>query len=196
MAEKKNNGNYTAVNKADLIAQRQNDLMVGQEEVLSQFRLLDAKITSTLELLEQVKKGMNIISGPQDGESKSTLEDYAKLRKELQLLAVENENVFNTFSQRMKEFENIMSGKMPEGTGFSASLRVDYDKLAESVAEKLSGLKDDSGLNGGEPIDYDLLSDKMMARLNLREDFSDKRDRNIDYDLLAEKVKKATLRRN
>lgn len=200
-----NPDNWSAVNKADLIAQRQNDLSRGQDEVLSQFKLFDSKLTATLEELDKLKREIGNVAEKNPEVKVNTAaaeEDYEALKKDLQLIAIQNENIFNTFSDRMKELQGKLADLQKAEEKPVKTTKIDYDRLAESLVQRMAvreadtseAVKDESVQTN--EVDYDLLAGKMVGRLQMRDDVRAAKESGIDYDMLADKIAKASIKKD
>ena len=199
MADKNRNtqNQVQAPKKADLILQRQRDMAVKQEEVLSQTKLSTTRINTALEQIAATRQDIHNVFGLGKENKTSLQDDYESLKQELRFLAMQSENIFASISEKVQELSDILAGAKERGelgdeiAVAAAPAEIDYDYLAEKVAEKMpvQQIQTAEGVVVSAPqenIDYDLLVDKLIARLPIQDVAPASYE--IDYDLLADKL--------
>lgn len=190
-----------APKKADLILQRQRDLSAKQEEVLSQSKLTNSRLKTALEQIAESRKEINQVIDFGEDLTGSVQKDYDSLKQEIKFLAMQSENIFSTLSEQIQELKAALAGGTVVATECAAAaepvpqtVEVDYDYLAEKIAEKMPVPEVRSVEGTAVPVyapvrdelDYDLLVDKLIARLPIQDVPPVQQE--IDYDLLADKL--------
>ncbi|MDE5729627.1 MAG: hypothetical protein K2I20_05605 [Clostridia bacterium] len=108
----------------------------------------------------------------------------------------QNESIFTQLSERIDKLEETLKNlnaaePVAQQSEQPAPAEIDYDVLAEKVAEKIT-VPAPVAQAEREEVDYDILVDKIVARLPVSEDASVVQTvaapAEIDYDVLAEKV--------
>ena len=194
MADKSRNTqpSVQAPKKADLILQRQREAAIKQDEVLSQSKLTVTRINTALEQIAATRQDVSRAIKQETALQGSLQDDYQSLKQELRFLAMQSENIFASLSEKVQELSDLISGGRvrsaaeDEIAAVAADIEIDYDYLAEKVAEKMPvpEVRTSEGVVVArqESIDYDLLVDKLIARLPVAATAE------IDYDLLADRL--------
>ncbi len=201
MADKSRNTqpSVQAPKKADLILQRQREAAIKQDEVLSQSKLTVTRINTALEQIAATRQDVSRAIKQETALQGSLQDDYQSLKQELRFLAMQSENIFASLSEKVQELSDLISGgrvrsaaedEIAAVAAAPAEIEIDYDYLAEKVAEKMPvpEVRTSEGVVVArqESIDYDLLVDKLIARLPVQEVTPVAATAEIDYDLLAD----------
>jgi len=175
--------------KADLILQRQRELSAKQEETLSQSKISNSRLNTLLEQITEARNEVNYVIA-QERELQGNIQtDFDALKQEFRFIAMQSEGIFTALSEKVQELNNLLAGRPLDEIAATRDADIDYDYLAEKVAEKLpvqvaDGARVYSGAQ--QDIDYDLLVDKLIARLPVQEVAP--LQGNIDYDELADRL--------
>lgn len=203
MADKSRNTqpSVQAPKKADLILQRQREAAIKQDEVLSQSKLTVTRINTALEQIAATRQDVSRAIKQETALQGSLQDDYQSLKQELRFLAMQSENIFASLSEKVQELSDLISGgrvrsaaedEIAAVAAAPADIEIDYDYLAEKVAEKMPvpEVRTSEGVVVArqESIDYDLLVDKLIARLPVQEVTPVAATAEIDYDLLADRL--------
>jgi len=175
--------------KADLILQRQRELSAKQEETLSQSKISNGRLNTLLEQITEARNDVNYVIAQEKELQGNIQTDFDALKQEFRFIAMQSESIFSALSEKVQELNNLLDGRPLDETAATRDADIDYDYLAEKVAEKLpvqsvDGARVYSGVQ--QEIDYDLLVDKLIARLPVQEVAP--LQGNIDYDELADRL--------
>ena len=168
------NQNVQAPKKADLILHRQRELAAKQEEALSQSKIANSRLNTALEQIAGARDEVNFVIH-QGKELQAAIQtDYEALKQEFRFLAMQSESIFTALSDKVKELNDLLAEKQdapvavpvadPEQQGavvYAAPQEIDYDLLVDKLIARLP-------VYDGAPvqtIDYDLLADKLAQRL-------------------------------
>ncbi len=178
--------------KADLILQRQRELSAKQEETLAQSKISNGRLNTVLEQLTEARNDVNYVIA-QGRELQGNIQsDFETLKQEFRFIAMQSESIFTALSDKVQQLNNLLSGRPVDETAVASAADIDYDYLAEKVAEKIPAptVQSVDGTQVYAPvqqeIDYDLLVDKLIARLPIQ-DVAPVQG-NIDYDELADRL--------
>ena len=162
------NKNVQTPKKADLILQRQRDLSAKQEEALNQSKISNSRMNTALEQIAGARDEINFVIH-QGRELQAAIQtDYEALKQEFRLIAMQSESIFNALADKVKELNDILSN----GEGVPAPAAAPVQEGARVYTAQ-------------QDIDYDLLVDKLIARLPVQDVAPVQA---IDYDLLADKL--------
>ncbi len=175
--------------KADLILQRQRELSAKQEETLSQSKISNGRLNTLLEQITEARNDVNYVIAQEKELQGNIQTDFDALKQEFRFIAMQSESIFSALSEKVQELNSLLDGRPLDETAATRDADIDYDYLAEKVAEKLpvqsvDGARVYSGVQ--QEIDYDLLVDKLIARLPIQE--VSPLQGNIDYDELADRL--------
>ncbi|MDE6667213.1 MAG: hypothetical protein K2K38_02555 [Clostridia bacterium] len=167
------NKNVQTPKKADLILQRQRELSAKQEEALNQSKISNGRMNTALEQIAGARDEINFVIH-QGREMQATLQtEYEALMQEFKLIAMQSESIFNALSDKVKELNNVLEerGGAPVVTAaegapvYAATQDIDYDLLVDKLIARLP-VQDAAPV---QAIDYDLLADKLAQRMPMQE---------------------------
>lgn len=129
--------NANNAKKADVILETDN-------EILGRVEKLSFEIQKTNEKLDVIARGAAGASGERASRQISEVHDSLQqqvnsLKLEMKYLAAQNESIFTALKKQMDDLAALMGGAPSQSGGYAASMRaeIDYDKLAEKVAQML-----------------------------------------------------------
>lgn len=162
------NKNVQTPKKADLILQRQRDLSAKQEEALNQSKISNSRMNTALEQIAGARDEINFVIH-QGKELQAALQkDYQALLQEFKLIAMQSEGIFDALSNKVKELNDVLADGVPVQSGaraVSAQQDIDYDLLVDKLIARLP-VQDVAPV---QAIDYDLLADKLAQRMPVQE---------------------------
>lgn len=229
MAENKNenpNQQVQPLKKADLIIRYERELSSRTEEILKQVKsagdgvnAVDEKVKSVIDKLgidnTDVHQEIQRVVIQGEAINHSVKEECKTLKNEMKFLAMQNESIFNSVSDKVKELEALVGevkAKVDENrqepvteeveeepveeieeVAAPVQAEIDYDLLADKIAARIPApqvVAPVEAAPSADPVDYDLLVDKLIARMPAQEvvTVAAPAQTEIDYDLLAEKV--------
>ena len=166
------NKNVQTPKKADLILQRQRELSAKQEEALNQSKISNSRLNTALEQIAGARDEVNFVIN-QGRELQAAIQtDYESLKQEFRLIAMQSESIFNALADKVKELNDILSSgegvPAPAQSGtrvYAAQQDIDYDLLVDKLIARLP-VQD---VAPTQAIDYDLLADKLAQRMPVQE---------------------------
>ena len=201
--------------KADVILKRQQEMAVKQNETITAVNASNTRLDEVL--AELAKSRDESAEKARHGEELygNIGESIAMLRRELKFLAAQNESIFTSVAEKISVLDSAVNGlKNPEAAPVDEAavaeaasyepvqttpVEIDYETLANKVAERIE-LPAPQIVSDGTPVqtvvqneelDYDVLVDRIIARLPVQEVTAAEPAAavaEIDYDTLAEKV--------
>ena len=163
------NKNVQTPKKADLILQRQRELSAKQEEALNQTRISNGRLNTALEQIAGARDEVNFVIN-QGRQLQATIQtDYEALKQEFRMIAMQSESIFTALSDKVRELNDILAERATpvasNGTPvYAATQDVDYDLLVDKLIARLP-VQDVVP----QAIDYDLLADKLAQRMPAQE---------------------------
>lgn len=228
--------------KADVILKHERQINSKTDELIAATAALNARFDEVLAKVGASERE-SVHTARQNLEIYNDLkEENSNIRQEMKYLAVQSENIFDSVTARLEqlagelnELKEQLAGatknepEVAEETAVSEEIEekevpvvnaeIDYDLLAEKVAEKLPAQEavsadyiaqkvvesmpepiaaepaaDIQPVTVSAEIDYDLLAEKVAARMPAPEAVAAPAE--IDYELLAEKVASRLPERN
>lgn len=190
MANERDNENVKVNNapkKADVILKIERDISVKQEEMNEQQKRTADQIENALNEIAQARQEINERS---EGE-------FNALKRELQFLALQNENIFNQLADKISELSSVVDELKSAAPQEPTTTEIDYELLADKVAARIP-----VPVNDGEEtvyaapvatsteIDYDVLAERIARYLPAQETVAaDAYEQpEFDYDTLADMV--------
>ena len=164
------NKNVQTPKKADLILQRQRELSAKQEEALNQSKISNSRLNTALEQIAGARDEVNFVIN-QGRELQAAIQtDYEALKQEFRLIAMQSESIFTALSDKVRELNDILASGQgvpaPAGTQvYAAQQDIDYDLLVDKLIARLP-VQDVAPV---QAIDYDLLADKLAQRMPVQE---------------------------
>lgn len=163
------NKNVQTPKKADLILQRQRELSAKQEEALNQSKISNGRLNTALEQIAGARDEVNFVIN-QGRQLQAAIQfDYEALKQEFRMIAMQSESIFTALSDKVRELNDILSERgtpaVASGAPVSAATQdVDYDLLVDKIIARLP-VQDVVP----QAIDYDLLADKLAQRMPSQE---------------------------
>ncbi len=207
--------------KADVILKHERQINSKTDEIISATAALNARFDEVLQKVGTSERE-SVHTARQNVEIYNALkEENANIRQEMKYLAVQSENIFSSVTEKLEQ----LFGELKDLKESLAEAAVAEKEAAPAVAEETETTEEVEAVEYKAPervvsaeIDYDLLVEKIVARLPVQEDLSADYIANkvienmpvptavvsdgvattcvqpvtvsaeIDYDLLAEKV--------
>ena len=163
------NKNVQTPKKADLILQRQRELSAKQEEALNQSKISNGRLNTALEQIAGARDEVNFVINQGRQLQAAIQSDYEALKQEFRMIAMQSESIFTALSDKVRELNDILSERgtpaVASGAPVSAATQdVDYDLLVDKIIARLP-VQDVVP----QAIDYDLLADKLAQRMPSQE---------------------------
>ena len=194
---------YRPPKKADVILKIEREISAKQSQMQTELQNSAQRIEAVLAELQNMKKD-SAANADKNGDLINAVQgDNTSLKRELKYLAVQNESIFTQLSERIDKLEeprkNLNAAEtVAQQSEQPAPAEIDYDGLAEKVAEKIAvpapvyAEAAPVAQTEREEVDYDLLVDKIVARLPVSEEApvvqAVAAPEEIEYDDQAEKV--------
>ncbi|MDE6356666.1 MAG: hypothetical protein K2L67_05420, partial [Clostridia bacterium] len=165
---------YRPPKKADVILKIEREIAAKQSQMQTELQNSAQRIEAVLAELQNMKKD-SAANADKNGDLINAVQgDNTSLKRELKYLAVQNESIFTQLSERIDKLEETLKNlnaaePVAQQSEQPAPAEIDYDVLAEKVAEKIT-LPAPVAQADREEVDYDILVDKIVARLPVSED--------------------------
>lgn len=162
------NKNVQTPKKADLILQRQRELSAKQEEALNQSKISNGRLNTALEQIAGARDEVNFVINQGRQLQAAIQTDYEALKQEFRMIAMQSESIFTALSDKVRELNDILAERgTPVASGapvYASTQDVDYDLLVDKIIARLP-VQDVVP----QAIDYDLLADKLAQRMPSQE---------------------------
>lgn len=162
------NKNVQTPKKADLILQRQRELSAKQEEALNQSKISNGRLNTALEQIAGARDEVNFVINQGRQLQAAIQSDYEALKQEFRMIAMQSESIFTALSDKVRELNDILAERgTPVASGapvYASTQDVDYDLLVDKIIARLP-VQDVVP----QAIDYDLLADKLAQRMPSQE---------------------------
>lgn len=162
------NKNVQTPKKADLILQRQRELSAKQEEALNQSKISNSRLNTALEQIAGARDEVNFVINQGRQLQAAIQTDYEALKQEFRMIAMQSESIFTALSDKVRELNDILAERgTPVASGapvYASTQDVDYDLLVDKIIARLP-VQDVVP----QAIDYDLLADKLAQRMPSQE---------------------------
>lgn len=162
------NKNVQTPKKADLILQRQRELSAKQEEALNQSKISNSRLNTALEQIAGARDEVNFVINQGRQLQAAIQSDYEALKQEFRMIAMQSESIFTALSDKVRELNDILAERgTPVASGapvYASTQDVDYDLLVDKIIARLP-VQDVVP----QAIDYDLLADKLAQRMPSQE---------------------------
>ena len=192
---------YRPPKKADVILKMEREISARQAQMQTEIQNSAKQIEAVLAELQNIRKDSEEAAN-KNGELIGAVQgDNTSLKREIKYLAVQNESIFNSLSERINKLEEALGNinaaePVAQREEKSVPAEIDYDVLADKVAERIV-VPAPVVQSDGAPVvyqterpevDYDLLVDKIVARLPVQDDAPLSAKADIDVEELARKV--------
>ncbi len=192
---------YRPPKKADVILKMEREISARQAQMQTEIQNSAKQIEAVLAELQNIRKDSEEAAN-KNGELIGAVQgDNTSLKREIKYLAVQNESIFNSLSERINKLEEALGNinaaePVAQREEKSVSAEIDYDVLADKVAERIVVPAPVVQSDGApvvyqterQEVDYDLLVDKIIARLPVQDDAPLSAKADIDVEELARKV--------
>ncbi len=192
---------YRPPKKADVILKMEREISARQAQMQTEIQNSAKQIEAVLAELQNIRKDSEEAAN-KNGELIGAVQgDNTSLKREIKYLAVQNESIFNSLSERINKLEEALGNinaaePVAQREEKSVSAEIDYDVLADKVAERIVVPAPVVQSDGApvvyqterQEVDYDLLVDKIVARLPVQDDAPLSAKADIDVEELARKV--------
>ena len=196
------NGSGNPPKKADVIIQITRDISRKQEDVRNQTQLINSRLESVAEVSNQSRDNAQEAINRSDIVYNLITDSITALKHEITYLAAQSENIYLNLAEKLAELNNALdelsrvkeaASEKHEGVEETAKEQVDYDAIADKLAERLPRHDPDAQETA---IDYDLLSDKIAEKIPApvvttsggETPVVTVQPAEIDYDLLSDKI--------
>ena len=192
---------YRPPKKADVILKMEREISARQAQMQTEIQNSAKQIEAVLAELQNIRKDSEEAAN-KNGELIGAVQgDNTSLKREIKYLAVQNESIFNSLSERINKLEEALGNinaaePVAQREEKSVSAEIDYDVLADKVAERIVVPAPVVQSDGApvvyqterQEVDYDLLVDKIIARLPVQDEAPLAAKADIDVEELARKV--------
>ena len=192
---------YRPPKKADVILKMEREISARQAQMQTEIQNSAKQIEAVLAELQNIRKDSEEAAN-KNGELIGAVQgDNTSLKREIKYLAVQNESIFNSLSERINKLEEALGNinaaePVAQREEKSVPAEIDYDVLADKVAERIVVPAPVVQSDGApvvyqterQEVDYDLLVDKIVARLPVQDDAPLAAKADIDVEELARKV--------
>ncbi len=192
---------YRPPKKADVILKMEREISARQAQMQTEIQNSAKQIEAVLAELQNIRKDSEEAAN-KNGELIGAVQgDNTSIKREIKYLAVQNESIFNSLSERINKLEEALGNinaaePVAQREEKSVPAEIDYDVLADKVAERIVVPAPVVQSDGApvvyqterQEVDYDLLVDKIIARLPVQDEAPLSAKADIDVEELARKV--------
>lgn len=192
-----------AQSKVEQILINDMEISAKADALLAETRQMNASFASALDSLARSNRASERAGAQGEAVYAAITEEVKALKRELRYMAIQSASIFEGLTEKINEITSLLNkdGSKPAATPASAEepkpapVQIDYDLLADKVAERTAAKTPAVQAEEKEAIDYDLLASKVAERTAestprypATYPVTYKSEANIDADALADKI--------